>query len=338
MLDLQHLTKCLELRYTFRLRSLRTMELSDDDYPHLMAQYPNWKENFNRSVYRIFLAGAVCFRAYQEPLSVDNELFENFLTISHAFEHERVDVPDVGLHSPFTETDMNKLVRFPVFTFEKYDAMKPHFHDFTEWFLKDCQATGKGFAPEGVDGAQHGHQVVLLEIARFLFVNAVISRTSYIRGPEYNGRTDSREPSQHRAVDVVFFGEFQLERILIVGKINTVFAPPSFLIGRMSTYKSLPHNSSTISSLLAYLHMCSGQPNHRDGCPGVLPPFQLLEYVLRTCCGLRFASEAFMEDSGSKSYHNLVYNYELLGDGGDVVLDFAQDVKDVPVLSYKYID
>src|SRR5204862_2124093 len=118
--DFQHLVKCIEHIFLKDIDESwcgsshfgESLDFSSDPPP-----WRHWRKRFYSTIYRVFLAGAMLYRAYQAPhvLPADDQP-SGFLKTAMA-DLEEYRASDDGLPGEvvLTESDIRRLLKFPVF-------------------------------------------------------------------------------------------------------------------------------------------------------------------------------------------------------------------------------
>lgn len=308
VLDFDYVVKCMEHIYQDNHSDTFDLKTSFEQIGGpIIAQ--RWKEGFYRSVYRVFLAGAVLYRAYQEPLSrAADEGPPNFL--EKFVEYIK---SGVGGGVTLTAGEIKYLFKFPVFNFEAWEGHEAPFGPLAELFVSESEKRALLERKQDLPGLDRRPDilaescpfditqasVLYNETVQFLlacevfcgsewtrislFLRDEIDCEEYAHTLQFDG---IKEDARTRKIQVFPFGHFFLQEISMPDSV----VKPVFPNLTTSANLEFPH----MQSLLYEMNGTSGQPNHYDtNSPSALPPLQFVQYVFRKYLGIRFADDCF---------------------------------------------
>lgn len=321
LLEFRHLVKCVE----HHVRQDEEYRREDHEARRKKSDVPefskSWRERFHRSMYRVFLAGAVLYGPYHQPFSADGQTPPGFLD---SFQKKVAAQPrGGGRHFPekvLSEADIKYLLKFPVYDLSGCESHDISFGPLATHFVNESQARAEQESdsaswvqdrPTGtiLDRFEADQQILFHDILQFLFAyehlcgfdkrTGLLSSRTRIDGFARYDRA-GRSPRQARRVSVVLFGNFVLEEI-----VTPVVIPSTrgVLLHLNSTPVLQAHeaNGDTITTpfrhvdlLLNHMHRTSGRPNSYGLMyPAPHPPLQFIRYLLRKYLDLRFTPGAF---------------------------------------------
>ncbi|PGH10679.1 hypothetical protein AJ80_07435 [Polytolypa hystricis UAMH7299] len=344
--DFQHLAKCIEHIFIKDVHESwfgspshfgESLDFSSDP-----PSWRHWRERFYSSIYRVFLAGALLYRAYQAPhaLPADDRPSDFLKTATANLEEYRASEDGLPQETELTESDIRYLLKFPVFNFEAYEEHEPVFGQLAELLFnlsKDRVLRNDDIpAPKPVSKYHVGPRlprrieddpvkcVLFSETMQLLLIIELLCGTSrptcvFLDGLDANrdGMGD-RLPYPHkllepteptRKVSVVLFDKFFLEEILMPRTIEdaNVKLPVAIPVDNQLGFRDT-------GVLLYEMFHSSGQPNHYiSGCEAAPPELQCVQYIFRRYFNLRFADKAFEVYAESP--------YRMLYSDGDLFLE-----------------
>jgi hypothetical protein len=331
--DLQHLVKCIE--HIYRENEYESW-FASNAYGYNLEHHPDppwqhWRERFYSSVYRVFLAGALLYRAYQAPhvLATDDKPSDFLEAAAATLNDYRTNDEELWQEQVLTARDIRYLLKFPVFNFEAYETHDPVFGQLAELLfnLSKDRALRNDYIPAPVLTMSEGQglrrrrrvetsepaesdlvkRVLFYETLEFLLAVEVLCPTArsqkvFLDGLDtlhdgtggcQSGTHKLLEPAQPtRRVSVVRFGQFSLEEIYSPCIVEDAIAKVPV---------SMPIDNQRgfrdTDLLLGLVFRTSGQANHyttRD--QAAHPPLQCVQYIFRKYFNLRFADSAFGMD------------------------------------------
>ncbi|GFF67526.1 probable 4-hydroxy-2-oxoglutarate aldolase, mitochondrial [Aspergillus lentulus] len=293
--DFEHLAKCAEQIYVGDEEDLKN-EIQRDQSDGA-ALWVLWRERFHSSIYRVLLAGAVLYRAYQEPMYfAANWGLPNFLE-----KYVEALASDDMSSEPVGGDELDYLMTFAPYKLGEGGGIHGSFKALGEFLVQQGKKRAHQFnlheqtteilppfaAPQGLSSSEAA--VVFVELGQLLFALEVLTgiqdrQPIIVNG---NGSEEHGRPELPR-----IFSTSLPERLLLC------YLEPSFL--SISQLQQRPLMQSTlILSLLLFrflydLHRMAGRDNEFSSQnPARYPHHQFFEYMLREYLELRFVDSEF---------------------------------------------
>lgn len=208
--DWEHFIKCIE---NMCLKDTRWGQESNWFIPKELGSvtWCTWRERFHRSMYRVFLMGAVLCRAYEESRMLLEDATHRPVHIGWALKY---------------------LLKYPIFNFEAYVDHEPIYGPLAVALVQEsmiraqCEPIPKSLvyfeeATPSELNRKHANKLYV-ENLEILFAFLCLSNYRQGRGifdkmPEYDEGFKRDTPGLDRKVTVVLLGQFYPEEILLPG-------------------------------------------------------------------------------------------------------------------------
>ncbi|GFF79636.1 hypothetical protein IFM61606_04252 [Aspergillus udagawae] len=309
--NFEHLAKCAEQIYQEGEEDLKN-EIQRDQ-PDGTALWVLWRERFHSSIYRVLLAGAVLYRAYQEPMYLAaNWGLPNFLK-----KYVEALASDDMSSEPVGGDELDYLMIFYSYNLGESGNVHGGFKTLAEFLVQQGKKRAQRqklhahttailpnfAAPQGLSDSEAA--VLFIELCQLLFaVEALVGiqdRQPIIvngNGSEEHGRTRLAPDLLYkpaRTIPVVLFGTFFPEYISTPAA--AADAVDSHLV---ATPVSRPSQTRSgvgfqhVYQFLYDLHRMAGRDNEFSSLnPAPYPHYQFFEYMFREYLGLRFVDSDF---------------------------------------------
>ncbi|KAL5355150.1 hypothetical protein BJX96DRAFT_170395 [Aspergillus floccosus] len=327
-LDWAHLVNCIEDTYLVNTKWGAHVCLLFGELDSPTAH--DWRERSHRSMYRVFLAGAVLCRTYQEPL---------FLEAPYGFFDQS------GGNRPLEEDGIQQMLKYPVFNFESYEDHGPVYSQLADYFVQQSQDRAQRESPPAVypeeaipyNLSRDHANTLYADVLQCVFAYMLLSDTwnEIVLFQQKEEFTDGGAAKWPRKVTVLLLENFYPEEVSMPADakasrdtvlLKTILDPntPNVLY--------FPFLELNLSGLYSY----SGQPNHYgQDMPTPRPPLQIFQFIFRKYLGLRFSDVAFSQEFST----TIPYRLFLCGeDSGQIYFegkaafwpDGAMDILDIP--------
>ena len=307
MFDWEHFVKCIE---NICLKDTGWGEECNWYIPEEFGSvtWYTWRERFHRSMYRVFLMGAVLCRVYQEPLMTSSAV------LCRAYEESLMLLEEDTTHRPvLVKWALEHLLKYPIFNFEAYEDHDPIYGPLADVLVQESKIRAQREpTPENLVYLEeatpnelnriHANKLYA-ETLECLFAFLCLSnyhsgRAIFDKMLKHDEGLNGDAPGLKRRVTVVFLGQFYPEEILMPGCAQNAC---QFRLMK----RAIPQSSETTNAysknfpdILSDLHLVSGQPNtYGDDRPTPHPPLQIFQFISRKFLGLRFAEDAFCNGS-----------------------------------------
>jgi hypothetical protein len=309
--DFEHLAKCAEQIYIEDEEGLK--DEIQNNQPDGAALWVLWRERFHSSIYRVFLAGAVVYRAYQEPMYMAANwglpnLLEKYV--------EALASGDMS-SEPVGGDELDYLMTFKPYNLGESGGIHGSFKALGEFlvlqgkkrtqqqkiYVQTIKILPPFAAPQGLSSSEAA--VVFVELGQLLFALEVLTgiqdRQPVIvngNGSEEHGRTRVAPDLLYkpaRTTPVVLFGTFFPEYISTPAA--AADAVDSHLVATPVSRASQTRSGvgfQHIYQFLYDLYRMAGRDNEFSSQnPARYPHHQFFEYMFREYLGLRFVDSEF---------------------------------------------
>ncbi|GIJ98260.1 hypothetical protein Aspvir_000376 [Aspergillus viridinutans] len=310
--DFEHLAECAEQIYVEDEEQLK--DEIQHDQPDGTALWVLWRARFHSSVYRVLLAGAVLYRAYQEPMYLAaNWGLPNFLE-----KYVEALASDDMSSEPVGGDELDYLMTFAPYNLGESGGIHDSFKALAEFLVQQgkkrahqqklhVQTTAilpTFAAPQGLSDSEAA--VLFIELSQLLFASEVLvgiqDRQSPIivngNGSEEHGRTCFAPDLLYkpaRTTPVVLFGTFFPEYISTPAA--AADAVDSHLVATPISRTSQTRSGvgfQHIYQFLYDLHRMAGRDNEFSSQdPAPYPHHKFFEYMFKEYLGLRFVDSEF---------------------------------------------
>ncbi|GIJ89113.1 hypothetical protein Asppvi_008042 [Aspergillus pseudoviridinutans] len=309
--DFEHLAKCAEQIYVEDEEALK--DEIQRGQPDGTALWVLWRERFHSSIYRVLLAGAVLYRAYQEPMYMAaNWELPNFLD-----KYVEALASDDMSSEPVGGDELDYLMTFAPYNLGESGGIHSSFKNLGEFLVQQGKKRAQRqklhtqttailptFAtPNGLSDSEAA--VLFIELGQLLFALELLvgiqGRPPIIvngSGSEEHGRTRFapdllRKPA--RTTPVVLFGTFFPEYISTPALATD--AVDSHLVATPVCRSSETRPGAGFQHIYLFLydlHRMAGRDNEFSSQnPAPYPHHQFFEYMFREYLGLRFVDSEF---------------------------------------------
>lgn len=325
VLNIQHFVRCIEHMCLnsedWGMGGFASGYAHDDDEitrEKSPSELRTWRERFSRAMYRVFFAGAVFYRVYNEPFSsqaerpagIPREYLEewNFTRFEHAAEY-------IGYDDSLSVKGAQFLQRFPVYNMCTTDDEEEFvFGAFARWLVEDGRALAEqNQCPEKGDLDADQVSAIWEIMAMTKAYEHLKSQCHAFKNSEGQiglggpDPTDEAQliktvmPGPTRQVSIIIFGYFGLEDVTmpsaVADSLETGFIADPASVYRESGDPILnsagkPINAD-VSIILDTVYRFSGHPNHVDGFESCPMDLNLFKYTLKVHFNLMFWTEAF---------------------------------------------
>ncbi|GKT41879.1 uncharacterized protein ColSpa_02060 [Colletotrichum spaethianum] len=309
LLDFHHLACCLEYAYLhiaedgyacFSNPTISEIASCSDEAPELPWRIREFQERFHRVFYRTLLAGAVLWKAHNEPFVQD-------AVEAHAGAWEsRFDWP------PASQAHTEYFSRFPVYNVHAMDwaSQQEVFGPLTKYFMEDIASLTNPVCEADVPWEVMA-SIYAYEYQRPHFYNDK-GRQRHGIAPR-TASSDSNNDIKTRKVTVILLGEFQLEQISMPVKVEEMHSAPLVAAQLQISPTRSSEDGRTfachgldISALLqSRYESLGGEENDSDCAPH--PPLQLFTFMLRKHYRLQFRRGVFDRTWGSAPYCQFLF-------------------------------
>lgn len=345
--DYEHLAKCAEEIYLEDEEGLK--DEIQHDQPDGTALWALWRERFHSSIYRVLLAGAVLYRAYQEPMYLAaNWGLPNFL---EKYVEELASDDDAS--EPVGVDELYYLTSFAPYNLGDSRSVHGGFKTLAEFLVQQAKKRAyqqklhaqttevlPTFAtPQGLSSSEAA--VLFIELGQMLFALEILvgiqDRKSIIvngNGSKEHGRTGIAPDLLHnpvRTTPIVLFGNFFLEYITTPAV--AADAVDSHLV---ATPVGRPLQARPgigfqhINQFLYDLHKMAGRGNEFSSqIPAPYPHHKFFEYMFGEYLGLRFVDREFHRHYDAFSQDGFIFaeRDDLL-----TAFDFFRETGDISAL------
>jgi hypothetical protein len=348
VMDLQHLVRCLEHTFFYWQQCSHGNGAShwfmyeahppEDRWAHSGRRWPDeaaanlklWQVRFYRSMYRLFLAGAVFARAYNQPFFSYSKFeslgyregdaeFQAYLERSATYNF-RVDDDDAedAVFGPFATW---------LIANAKAEARRRNFDVPAYWYRQaEKEGESRQFDLESVYAEWELMTMLLAyEHLHVKFVNG--------NGESALGRYKPPEPmpEKTRKVHVVLFGAFVLEEITmpaLVGDMASLFlvanpVQPKPAAGSAESRLSNPY-SWDIPTLLGRAY--DQAPHYHNGYCAPEPPLQFFTFALRKYFNSQIYDGVLNEGWNMAPYRIFLYDSNLFEEHANHTHSFGQEI------------
>ncbi|KAF7126020.1 hypothetical protein CNMCM5793_002379 [Aspergillus hiratsukae] len=323
--DYEHLAKCAEEIYLKGGRDLRN-EIQRDQ-PDGTTLWALWRERFHSSIYRVLLAGAVLYRAYQEPMYLAAHWgLPNFLEKYV----EELGSDDIS-SEPVGINELDYLTSFAPYNLGDSGSVHGDFKTLAEFLVQQGKKRAHQqelhpqtteilphfLTPRGLSSSEAA--VLFIELGQMLFALEVLvgiqDRKSIIvngNGSKEHGRSGIAPDLPHnpaRTAPVVLFGNFFLEYISTPAVAAN--AVDSHLVATPVGHPLQARPGigfQHINQFLYDLHKMAGRGNRfASQIPAPYPHHKVFEYMFGEYLGLRFVDSEFHEHYGAFSEDGFIF-------------------------------
>ncbi|KAK2802111.1 hypothetical protein FQN50_007475 [Emmonsiellopsis sp. PD_5] len=327
-----HFARCLEKLCRSR-RAIRQM--GRDEAPGF---WKHWQERLHSSIYRFYLAGAVLYRAYQEPLLQGTMNGPpDFLSDFAIEEHMHLSPERV------TNDDAEFLLKYPAYNLNAYEEHGSIFKPLADLFANEAkkralredsakpiwtdsgsESTWAKFSTN--PGRPNPVDLILFhETVQFLLIHETIRDckftyelledgvymrvtgfTSYPSMDEDPPKEIHEEDEGIRRIQAIRFGDYVLDQVSMPAKLkkgqDLELVAETFYDPDRAPYgqTELPFQRRGITYVIDEFFKTSAEPNHYDDlCPCAPPELRFIEYLLRNYLGMQFTDRAFQLDRES---------------------------------------
>ncbi|KAL3423150.1 dihydrodipicolinate synthetase family protein [Phlyctema vagabunda] len=315
VLNMQHLVQCIE--YMFFTEDGMSNLFGYGSLPGDLREGPlegeeeAWKDRFYRSVYRMFLAGALLSRAYLAPIfEAEKKGRTDFLS------QTRTKDP-IESFGGMTRRDVDFLREFSVYNFDvlnesetgiwKDSEYENIFGPFVSWLIEDGKkrpipesSNSYGFGDTGTEDKSISGAVseLMCLITAYDYLDDVLSQKHGLDWIETEPKTSIHE-GKIRKTCVILFGVFLPQEICMPALIEDSDRS-SLIISQHPELKNTKgealYGQFSVENVLAGLQSHSRSPNRDDPSgehPDPPPLFELWLFALRHYLNLTFTSNAF---------------------------------------------
>lgn len=326
VLNWAHLVNCIEDTYLVNTNWGADVWLRLSELGSTAAH--DWRERFHRSMYPVFLTGAVSCRIYQEPL---------FLDAPYGFLEQ-------GGHRPLTYDDIERMLRWYVFNFESYEHHEPLYSHLADYFVQQSQDRAQRETPPDVypEGAipyelSRDHANTLYaDILQCVFAYMLLSDTwnEIVLFQPKELFPDEVMAMWPRKVTVLLLDKFYPEEVSMPADAKASHNTALLKTTLDLTMPNAPYYPF-LESILFELYSCSGQPSHyRLALPTPRPVLQIFQFIFRKYLGLQFSDVAFLDQWTTPPYRLFLHDEDsgsIYFEGKGVYWpDGALDILDIP--------
>ncbi|KAK2776962.1 hypothetical protein FQN53_002468 [Emmonsiellopsis sp. PD_33] len=328
----QHLARCLQILCRSRCSG---MQPGDTEAPGF---WEHWQERVHSSIYRFYLAGAVLYRAYQEPpLQGTINGPRGFLDDCSFVDGD----PSYYTAGRVTNPEAEFLLKYPAYNFNAYEEHGSIFKPLADLFANEAKKRVQrddspkpiwiDSGPESTwakysttPGPPDPVDLILFhETVQFILIHETIQDSMYRHEALQDSMcmrvtTDTDQfpvlPNEHaegiRRIQAIRFSSYVLEQVSMPSEIKNGkgIEVKSHSLHDLDTpmdeQTKSPFQRGGIQAVLYTLFERLGEPNHYDESSPCEPPELLfIEYLLRNYLGMQFIDHAFQWGPHNEAYY-----------------------------------
>lgn len=323
--DFEHFVRCVEHTKSFYKPWEDFSRVPWANTPDLQLDR---RRRFYSAMYRVLLAGAVLYRAYNEPL-IRGETHgpPNFLrTLNKWLAAWRSGV-DRAFRG-FSSAEFEYLRKFPIYNLEAHSAKQPYYQGLVEFLENESNIrlrdegpiAGTGYSSlrdPKLDDLNPLQRIILQETGKFAYAYGLLTNLStfYANGDGLPTRlvyeSDENEvvdfvkrfragiAPQFRSASIILLGSFRLYDVRMPVAIEEAKGVCLILNPLNPSFPSFQH----LDSLLEKFHQHFDRVHrYHPMDPTPYPPVDFFEYIFRKHLNLRFADDAFSPDGLDTPY------------------------------------
>jgi len=297
------MVRCIERRL------LRDLDYSQVELPYQKDELKAWRQRFFRAMYRLIVAAAVVFRAYNEPFFMA-EKYKRPPFHSVPWKDHQGNVLKHAVR--LTTGDVEYLRRFPIYNFDdvsdeskigqwrsrEYEKI---FGPFADWIVADARALG---VQENIRPWTNHDDIFLDSAGTGAIQEAVLLVAAFeeIGGNHFRPPEPIPDITRERKATTILFGDFQLAEVttpaLVKNAKNFPLVPEPLTLGGKDVKnvsepsKEMLPPQPHLLDVLWELTNKSTRPNIHDGFLAPPPIYDLFVFVFRRP-NLRFEERAF---------------------------------------------